>query len=249
MNADRGTPEMPRRDRAVLELRQMILAGALPGGTRLSEPMLAERLKVSRTPVRAALAALSHEGLVEARPGGGYRIRTFSEADIFDAIELRGTYEGLCARYAAERRPSAAALYALAESIAAIDAVLARSATPGDDDLLDYMEHNRRLHESIVALARSAVLAEATQRIVNLPFASPSAFVRAHAHRPESRRVLEIAQHQHHSLHEAIAAGEGGRAEAIAREHARSAKRNLQIVLGRRDGERGVPGLQLIKRA
>ena len=57
---------------ALLRLRELILSGALPPGERLSEPSVAERLGASRTPVRAALARLAEEGLVEAIPSRGF---------------------------------------------------------------------------------------------------------------------------------------------------------------------------------
>jgi GntR family transcriptional regulator of vanillate catabolism len=87
----------------VVRLREMILAGELPGGARIAELTLVEKLGVSRTPIRAALMRLEQEGLLEALPNGGYAVRTFSERDVSDAIELRGTVEGLLARVAAER--------------------------------------------------------------------------------------------------------------------------------------------------
>jgi GntR family transcriptional regulator of vanillate catabolism len=89
--------------KALLALREMVLAGELPAASRIAEVALAERLGVSRTPIRAALMRLEQEGLLEPLPGGGYTVRTFSERDISDAIELRGTLEGLLARLAAER--------------------------------------------------------------------------------------------------------------------------------------------------
>ena len=85
---------------ALLRLRDLILEGGLAPGERLSELAVVERLGVSRTPVRAALARLEHEGLVEALPGGGYAVREFSRADVNDAIEIRGVLEGLAARLA-----------------------------------------------------------------------------------------------------------------------------------------------------
>src|SRR3954468_1721966 len=89
--------------KAQLKLREMILAGELPGGARIAELAIVERLGVSRTPIRAALMRLEQEGLLDALPNGGYAVRTFSERDVSDAIELRGTVEGLAARLAAER--------------------------------------------------------------------------------------------------------------------------------------------------
>ena len=90
----------PQAVKAQLRLREMILAGELPGGARIAELTLVERIGVSRTPVRAALMRLEQEGLLEGLPNGGYAVRTFSERDVSDAIEMRGTVEGLAARLA-----------------------------------------------------------------------------------------------------------------------------------------------------
>ena len=72
------------------------------------ELRLVERLGVSRTPLRLALAALEHEGLLRGRGSRGYVVREFTAADISDAIELRGVLEGTAARFAAERGPTPA---------------------------------------------------------------------------------------------------------------------------------------------
>src|SRR5437763_1190821 len=93
--------------RALLRLRELILSGQFAPGTRLSELPLVERLGVSRTPLRLALAELEHEGLVRGLAAGGYVVRQFTQADISDAIEVRGVLEGTAARFAAERGASA----------------------------------------------------------------------------------------------------------------------------------------------
>ncbi len=239
---------MKQSTKALLRLREMILDGELAVDERLSEPMLVERIAVSRTPIRVALVKLEHEGLIEPLPSGGYKIRVFSKKDLFDAIELRGTLEGLAARFAAESRPSHRALAGLTRAVARIDQVLTVNVL-SEDDFSRYMEANERFHAGLIALAGSTVLAESLARIVTLPFASPSAFVMAQAAIPESRQILTVAQHQHHGMLEAIEASEGSRAEALAREHARSAKRNLEIVLEHDRAGHRVPGLQLVKGA
>lgn len=61
--------------RAQLQLRELILSGELAGGSRIAELSMAEKLGVSRTPVRAALSRLEQEGLLEALPSGGYAVR------------------------------------------------------------------------------------------------------------------------------------------------------------------------------
>ena len=86
--------------RALLRLRELLLAGEFEAGSRMSELPLVERLGVSRTPLRLALATLEHEGLLELAPGGGYAVRSFTRKDIDHAIELRGVLEGTAARFA-----------------------------------------------------------------------------------------------------------------------------------------------------
>lgn len=239
---------MQQSTKALLRLRQMILDGELPVDERLSEPKLVERVAVSRTPIRVALVRLEHEGLIEALPSGGYKIRVFDKQDVFDAIELRGTLEGLVARRAAENRPTRAALAGLARTVAELDDILSGS-TLSEDDFSRYMNANAAFHDTLQELAASAVLRESLARSAAMPFASPSAFVMAQAGLPESHEILKIAQYQHHRLFEAIEAGESSRAEDLAREHARLAKRNLEIVLEHGPDRVPLPGLQLIKNA
>src|SRR5262245_9886481 len=83
------------------ELREMILNGRLRPGERLAEIPLAERLEVSRTPVRHALALLDAEGLVRSAGARGYEVRRFKVPEILDAIDVRGVLEGLAARLVA----------------------------------------------------------------------------------------------------------------------------------------------------
>ena len=113
--------------KAQLRLREMILAGELPGGARIAELAIVEKLGVSRTPIRAALMRLEQEGLLQLLPGGGYAVRTFSETDVADAIALRGTLDGLAARLAAERGVDAAVLADAHACLDAIDNTLAPS--------------------------------------------------------------------------------------------------------------------------
>jgi GntR family transcriptional regulator of vanillate catabolism len=84
-------------------LREMVLQGAFRPGERLSELMLAARLGASRTPIRLALERLSQEGLLEPIPGAGFTVKTYSVAEIYDAIALRATLEGMAANLACER--------------------------------------------------------------------------------------------------------------------------------------------------
>src|SRR5690349_9773384 len=122
--AETPEPGVSQAVKAQLRLREMILVGELPSGARIAELAIVEKLGVSRTPIRAALMRLEQEGLIEVLPGGGYAVRTFSERDVSDAIELRGTLEGLAARLAAERGVEPAILAAARECLSQVDAAL-----------------------------------------------------------------------------------------------------------------------------
>jgi GntR family transcriptional regulator of vanillate catabolism len=241
-------PRAARTLETVLRLRQLILDGELKPAERIAEIPLGERLGVSRTPLRLALAQLDHEGLVEALPSGGFAVRSFSRQDVVDAIELRGVLEGTAARFAAERLERPSELEALHGCVAQIDR-LVRPDRPIIDALDRYAELNERFHELLGELAKSPLLRAELERASAMPFASPTAFVRVQAELEESHVILYVAQTQHRALLEAIEAREGTRAEAIAREHARIARRNLDIALARPEAIERMPGGRLIKLA
>ena len=232
--------------KAQLQLREMILAGELPAGERIAELTVVQRLGISRTPVRAALMRLEQEGLLEAMAGGrGYRVRLFSEADVADAIELRGTLEGLAARWAAERGVAEPLLAQAGRCLDAIDRVL---ETPdwGDEAFSRYVALNSEFHDLLHSMAGSSVMQRELERVVRMPFASPSGFVLARAESPRARHSLMVAQDQHRQVLDAIAAREGTRAEALMKEHSRIARRNLREAVSE-PGSHAVPGVQLIR--
>jgi GntR family transcriptional regulator of vanillate catabolism len=231
--------------KAQLRLREMILAGELAGGARIAELALVERLGVSRTPIRAALLRLEQEGLLDALPNGGYAVRTFSERDVADAIELRGTLEGLAARRAAERGVAEAVLAEARRCLDDIDGLLAAPALD-DAAFTRYVGLNERFHNLLGDMAASPVLSRELERVINLPFASPSGFVIVQANSPRARDMLVVAQDQHRQVLEAVAQREGARAEAIMREHSRLAQRNLrEAVRAPHLGQ--MPGVRLIR--
>ena len=231
--------------KAQLRLREMILAGELPGGSRIAELAIVEKLGVSRTPIRSALMRLEQEGLLEALPNGGYAVRTFSERDVSDAIELRGTMEGLAARLAAERGVAAVLLSDARSCLDAIDQVLQQHALD-DEAFTRYVGLNARFHGLLSEMAGSPVIARELERVVNLPFASPSGFVVVQSNAPKARDMLIVAQDQHRQVLDAIERREGSRAEAIMREHSRIAQRNLREAVQSPHLDR-MPGVRLIR--
>ena len=230
--------------KTVLRLRELIFNGEFSPGERMAELPLVELLGVSRTPLRLALAELEHEGLLRGLPGGGYVVREFTQGDVRDAIELRGVLEGTAARFAAERGATARDLNALRATNQTIKKLVHR----GDYESFErYLQLNETFHARLMKMARSPLLQRAIEGVVSLPFASASAFVLAEAELPASRDILIIAHRHHSSLIEAIERRQGARAEALAREHARVALANLDIVVdNHRDVLERLPGASLL---
>lgn len=231
--------------RAQLKLRDMILSGQMPHGERITELQAVDITGVSRTPVRLALVRLADEGLLEPIPTGGFMVKAFSERDIVDAIEMRGTLEGLAARFAAERGAKAARLQPLKDCLGEIDE-LVRQSPISVDAFSAYVTLNARFHQLLSDLSNSPPLIRQIDRVSAMPFASPSGFVMAQSALAESHRILTVAQDQHHVVVEAIERREGARAEAVMREHARLAARNLRLALGNRTSPALLPELALL---
>lgn len=232
--------------RAQLALRDLILSGRLRAGERISELQAVETTGVSRTPVRMALVRLEEEGLLEAIPSGGFMVKAFSERDILDSIEIRGTLEGVAARFAAERGVSVRDLAPLKENIAEIDALLRQD--PHTVEVFSaYVTLNARFHALLSDLSGSSPLVRQIDRASALPFASPSGFVMAQSALDEAREILLIAQDHHRTVIDAIENREGTRAEAVMREHARLAARNLRLALRNRTHLDLLPALALVR--
>jgi GntR family transcriptional regulator of vanillate catabolism len=240
----RGSQENSQTTKAILGLRELLLGGAFKPHERVPELRLVEELGVSRTPLRSALLTLAHEGFLETLSGGGFVVREFTRSDIDDAIELRGVLEGIAARLAAERLESDLELEPLRELCRELDEVV---RSPGLETFIAYLRLNEDLHVAFHELAKSPQLMRALEHVLALPFAPPSAMVMVHAALPESWEIFLVAQHQHIALVEAIGRREGARAEAIAREHARIARRNLDVALASRDLLERLPGSTLLR--
>jgi GntR family transcriptional regulator, vanillate catabolism transcriptional regulator len=243
--ADRSVSQTVR---AQLALRDMILSGRLRPTERISELQAVEITGVSRTPVRLALVRLEDEGLLQAIPSGGFMVKAFSERDILDSIELRGTLEGLAARLSAERGASARSLEPLKECLADLDQ-LVRQDPVSVEAFSSYVTLNARFHALLAELSGSAPVIRQIDRVSAMPFASPSGFVMAQSSLPEAHQILLIGQDHHRIVVDAIENREGSRAEAVMREHSRLAARNLRLVLRNRAHLDLLPALALLTSA
>lgn len=173
---------------AAVLLREMILAGALPAGSKLGEAELATRLDVSRTPVREALSRLAAEGLVELVPNRGARVARWSPEDLQQIFELRLRLEPYAVGLAVPRLTDADLddLEDLARRMQAF-------GKPGRSQDLDGIVHlNRQFHRTLITRAANPALASALMAVthasvVNQNFHnySPEALARSLAHHVE----------------------------------------------------------------
>jgi GntR family transcriptional regulator of vanillate catabolism len=211
---------------AIVRIREMILRGELPPGQRVAEAPLADRLGVSRTPVRQALPLLAQEGLLLEHETRGYVVRAFTQADIIDAIDLRAVLEGLAARRVAELGASKALLRELKSCLEDGDAILSKRHVEEADEGL-YADMNDRFHKLILKESRSALLAETLERNSRIPFAGAQALAFDKGNLDQMYDMLNYAHRQHHAIVEALERGQSARAEALMREHANSAKESI----------------------
>jgi DNA-binding GntR family transcriptional regulator len=131
--------EQPRRtahQSVVAALRQAILSGSIPGGTRLVQADLARHFGVSNTPVREALRQLATEGLVRFDSYRGAVVESPTAEDVEEVYELLLVLESLAVRKAVERitDDELAQLHSLHEQMQATD------------DVSDWVQLNRQFH-------------------------------------------------------------------------------------------------------
>src|ERR1700734_2996622 len=141
--------------KAVLRLRELIFNGRFSPGERMSELPLVERLGVSRTPLRLALAELEHEGLLRGLAGGGYVGREVTMDDTRHALARRGVREGTAARFAVERRAARRDLKTLRTLNDSIEELVHRADY---ESFERYVDLNERFHARLLRMARSPML-------------------------------------------------------------------------------------------
>ncbi|BAN50873.1 GntR family transcriptional regulator [Metapseudomonas resinovorans] len=221
--------------RVLAELRKMIASGELAAGERIIEIPTAERLQVSRMPVRMALRELEQEGLLIKSGGRGYTVRAVTAEDIAGAVEVRGVLEGLAARQAAERGIDDATREVLQGCLDEGDRLFEKGHVLLEE-LEAYHSLNMRFHRAIIDASGNRAIAEALARNDHLPFASVSSLAVDRNDLAREFRRFNFAHMQHHAVFDALVSGQGARAEAVMREHANATLRYAEYFLPQRQG-------------
>lgn len=194
-------------------IRALILSGDVAPGTRLGQVELAERLGVSRTPVREALRRLTGEGLVAFEDQRGFRVAALALDDVVRRLEVRLLLEPGAARMAAERAAEDD-LAALEESI--VRERRARSA-------LDIHDASRDFHVRVAAATHNPEMVTTLEGLWLVEVGR-----RLLSRRQATPRWQDADVEEHAAILAAIRDADGDRASALMEEHIRDALRHWQ---------------------
>jgi DNA-binding GntR family transcriptional regulator len=212
-------------DRAADRIRDLILVEDLKPHEVLAERELAEKLGISRTPLREALRVLAAEGLVEMEANKRPRVCDPSLEQLLDLVDVLAVLERLAGETAALRITE--------EELARIEELVIRLETfPDDGDALEYFRTDMRLHSTIVE-------ASGNQPLLRTHDQYNAALFRARfmSSRWASRRPLMNVQHR--SFLVSLRARDGKAAGAAMFDHLMQLKANLQALFREREAREG----------
>ena len=198
-------------------LKQRVVGGTYAPGAQLKEEHLARELRVSRTPVRAALKRLVEDGLATADPNRGVRVSEWTDFDIEETFELRGLLESHAAELAARRGGAQ-----LADRLDDLNQQMDRAIAAGGAALPERLQEiNSRFHRAILEGSGSPRLRGMLAGLIDMPIVIRSHFI--------STLQDKVQSLQHHrDLAAAVRAGDGELARQVMQLHLRVASHRFR---------------------
>jgi len=209
---------MSATHRAVEEIRQLIFNGELTADSNHLESELANRLGISRTPVREATLMLQARGLLEVQPRKGVRISAISVEDMRKIYLVITEMECLAARLAAEFNYKKSDLAELNGYIDEMDAALA------ENDLEAWAEADEAFHMELVKLGQN-------ERIDSVVVDFNDQVRRARSITLHMRPIPVQSNADHRAVSEAILAGDAALADKLHRAHRENSRKLLIDIL------------------
>jgi DNA-binding GntR family transcriptional regulator len=204
----------------VEELRERIVSGVLPAGTKIDQQALAEELGVSRMPVREALRRLSAEGFVELISHRGAVVAELSPEEIIEIYEMRAVLQGLASRLAVPNYTD--------EEIEEIKQIL--ESMDKTKDVGEWIELNRSFHQRIESPSGALHLLQLIERLTQQ--CAPYLEISVHyLHAEESAAEL------HHAIYDACVERDADALEQAVRAHLSSWGRDVAGYLRERTGD------------
>ena len=224
-----ATTEGPRESttaRVYAILKREILTCELAPGSTLFEGQLAERLEVSKTPIRDALGMLVHEGFVAVQPRRGYRVSDITLADVQEVFQMRMLLEPAAAELAAER--------ASAEQLRRLQELAGESYVYGElPTYEEFVVKNREFHVLLAEASGNGRLAAALRNLLE-------EMQRLFLFGLDIRDSAEEQIHEHRDLVDALLKGNQHMAREIAISQIEtSRKRVMEALLGEMSGPNG----------
>lgn len=217
-------------DWVVRELRKMIFSGELLPGQQIRQENMAERLGVSRLPVREGLRQLTADGLVEHVPNVGFSVARLSQAEFDQIYLMRRVLESEIIRRLPAPAPDR--LHRIREAAAEVAAAAERM------DLAEMRLRNHDFHFAIFRLAGLGLIIGEIERLWN--WAAP--YHAIYLFSAESRQAV-LAEHE--QMIEALAAGDNERLVELMNQHRHGSEVQLGLMLDGhprdRPGEPGAP--------
>ena len=195
-------------DLAYSYIKSAIMSGELSAGDRIKEELIAEKIGVSRTPIRHAIQKLTAQGFVSTLHNSGARVADWSSQDLEEITQMRALLEGFGAGIAA-RKVSEYDLATLEGLAADMEAAANRASR---EDLEAITELNSRFHMAIIEASGNRRLAEVIGNLAH-PLLVQRRFS---AFSPER---LRRSMDQHREIIDALRAGSSDWATNIMRAH------------------------------
>ena len=196
---------LPLRDVVFNTLRQAILKGELEPGERLMEIQLAERLWVSRTPIREAIRKLELEGLVLMIPRKGAEVAEISEKSLREVLEVRRSLEELAIELACQRITP--------EELTALEEAENRFARAVEDgEVMAIAESDENYHELIYQATANDRLVQILNNLREQVYRYRLEYIK-----DEDRRQILVVEHEH--ILRAVRRRDIADAKSAVREH------------------------------
>jgi len=194
------------REKILENIRDAILKGTLKAGERVSEPDLAERYGISRTPIREAFRQLESEGYLTVVPRKGAVVTALSERDVEEFYSIKSILEGYAARLAATNLTDKEL-----DRLVAINSRLERLATAGD--VKTFFRVHNEFHELFIKASGNEKLLELIQQLLKK-------FDRLRVASLSLPGRMEISVKEHDKIIEAFKNHDGSLADQLVQKNA-----------------------------
>ena len=199
------------------EILGRIMRGELAPGSRINEPDVAERLGISRVPVREALRGLESSGLVVSRKNAGVFVRELSAGEVSELYEMRAVLDGYAGRKAAGLAPTPRR--ALLKVLDAATAAMRKAAKR--PDIAAYYAENLRFHWAIVEAVGNGKFSDAYRDVVQ----------QLHLWRIQNLSnglAMAASVEEHEGILQALRAGDSARCEKLLSSHVTTAHGRIE---------------------